>query len=361
MLNDDAEEKTPTRRWWRAVIKLGGVDVDQAFQEGIIGITYPVEQDTSGFSPTWKIFREEGNGAATRAFPEKGKVGIGVILGQIWTLSQEMEIGDPVLANDGQQRYRVGTITGEYQYRPGHRLPHQRAVSWSDKYIERSAMSTKLRNSLGSVIHMIHVKPVYGEELDALSIGKTFKAADAREVKPEKRKAPRKRSKPETKPLTITGEFEASSSADSPVVIDFTTHALTAGLIDREHVHRLDRKQWNCPGVYILIGRSGREAYVGKSTTMRTRFLSHRSNPKLDWWRAVAVYRDSSRGFNTAEIGFLEGRVTDALEEYEGLRIAVEQRDDDLSLTASHQMALKEFVPTIVTAVRIAGLDLSTT
>lgn len=70
---------------------------------------------------------------------------------------------------------------------------------------------------------------------------------------------------------------------------------------------------WASPGVYVLLGALGTESttelYVGKAVKVRDRLNHHRTKPKLPWWRAVAVTRDTTAGFNSAEIGYLEGRL----------------------------------------------------
>ncbi len=48
---------------------------------------------------------------------------------------------------------------------------------------------------------------------------------------------------------------------------------------------------------------------VRLAVDLRKRLLQHRRTPKLAWTRAVAIKRDTSHGFNSAEIGYLEGRL----------------------------------------------------
>ena len=81
-----------------------------------------------------------------------------------------MEDGDILLAPDGQGRYRVGEIIGGYFYRPGEFLPHRRPVKWRENYIDRSAMSDKLRLSTGSIGTVCNISN-YAEEIEKLIEG----------------------------------------------------------------------------------------------------------------------------------------------------------------------------------------------
>jgi hypothetical protein len=140
------------------------------------------------------------------------------------------------------------------------------------------------------------------------------------------------------------------------VVLDFSVHALQVAL-----VLKLPPK-WAAPGVYILLGALGTqgatELYVGKAVKVRDRLNHHRTKPKLDWWRAVAITRDTTTGFNSAEIGYLEGRLYSELSSLPGINLKADKHDHDTTLPQHMLVQLDAFVPTILAALRVVGIDL---
>lgn len=163
-------------------------------------------------------------------------------------------------------------------------------------------------------------------------------------------------------PVTPAG---AQIPADpvAPVVLDFVSHALRVALVRAEDVPGMPSTEWDCPGVYVLIGSVERgeptSIYVGKARILRKRLSQHRRKPPLKWWRAVAVARDTTNGFHSAEIGYLEGRLTKQLASLPGISLVAGQQDTDETLPEHQLVSLDAFVPTILAALRLAGLDVS--
>lgn len=156
---------------------------------------------------------------------------------------------------------------------------------------------------------------------------------------------------------------QVPADADAPVVLDFGAHALRVALISRPHVLKL-HDGWNVPGIYVLLGPLGTdtstEIYVGKAVKLRQRLNHHRTKPKLSWWRAVAISRDTTAGFNSSEIGYLEGRLYNELVATPGISLKADKHDHDTTLPQHMLLQLDVFVPTILAALRLAGLDTST-
>ena len=75
-----------------------------------------------------------------------------------------------MLSPDGQGRYFVGEVTGDYCYVAGNEQPHQRPVAWHEELVDRSDMSESLRNSAGSIGTVSNVSK-YREELEQLIKG----------------------------------------------------------------------------------------------------------------------------------------------------------------------------------------------
>jgi hypothetical protein len=163
-------------------------------------------------------------------------------------------------------------------------------------------------------------------------------------------------------PSPITpANAQIPSDTDAPVVVDFDVHALRMAFVQRKHILKLS-SSWAVPGVYILLGPLGGESttevYVGKAVKVRDRLNHHRNNPKLPWWRAVAVTRDTTAGFNSAEIGYLEGRLFSELSAIPSISLKADKHDLDTTLPQHMLIQLDAFVPTILASLRLAGLDL---
>jgi len=90
----------------------------------------------------------------------------------------------------------------------------------------------------------------------------------------------------------------------------------------------------------------------------RDRLNHHRTRPKLDWWRAVAITRDTTAGFNSAETGYLEGRLYSELSSLPGIDLKADKHDHDTTLPQHMLVQLDAFVPTILAALRVVGINL---
>lgn len=152
---------------------------------------------------------------------------------------------------------------------------------------------------------------------------------------------------------------QVPADAAAPVVADLTVHAIRAAHVWRRDVERLPADDWSVPGVYVLLTAGDRpETYVGKAIDLRARLLQHRIKPRIAWHRAVAVKRDTSHGFNSAEIGYLEGRVASELRAVPGLSVVEGLQTQDETLPPHLLLALDELIPSILAALRLVGVDL---
>ena len=116
---------------------------------------------------------------------------------------------------------------------------------------------------------------------------------------------------PESAESTTPVNVQIPSDSEAPVIADFVEHALRVAFVDRAHLRSLPISEWDVPGIYILLtGDGSGQVYVGKARKLRNRLGQHNVKEPLPWRRAVAVRRDTTDGFNTAEIGYLEGRVS---------------------------------------------------
>ncbi|MGX6396897.1 restriction system modified-DNA reader domain-containing protein [Rothia kristinae] len=157
---------------------------------------------------------------------------------------------------------------------------------------------------------------------------------------------------------TTPVNVQIPSDAEAPIIADFVEHALRVAYIDRSYLLALPAADWDRPGIYILLSTDGSgRVYVGQARRLRGRLIQHNNRPKLDWRRAVAVQRDTTDGFNTAEIGYLEGRVSAEIGALEGVTVVEGQKSGDETLPRHMMLSLDSFVKSTLAALRLAGMS----
>lgn len=141
------------------------------------------------------------------------------------------------------------------------------------------------------------------------------------------------------------------------------SHALRVAFVDRDELVALPKMDWEQPGIYVLLGAidpdSSTSVYVGRATNLRGRLMQHRVKPPISWWRVVAVARDTTDGFHSAQIGYLEGRLASQLRMAARIEVTEGQQNIDKTLPDHQLISLDAFIPTILAALRIAGLNVS--
>ena len=117
--------------------------------------------------------REQFSIAVEKAYPESRRMQVAVSAGQAYRFVREMKPGDRVLTYDpGQREYLLGTITGDYGYKPAKNRPYPqvRPVKW-DGTVRRDLLSVSTRNSLGSIATLFQLPPEAGNEMEKLLVG----------------------------------------------------------------------------------------------------------------------------------------------------------------------------------------------
>lgn len=141
---------------------------EQCYKEGFIGADYSIDQDlTDHLHENWRDFNKQFIPVWLQKHPGKSKIAAGLACGMLWTISKGLKKGDIVLSPDGTGSYYVGEIVGNYFHKPNDILPHRREVSWADKTILRSDMSTELQRSTGSIGTTSDISR-YAEEIENL-------------------------------------------------------------------------------------------------------------------------------------------------------------------------------------------------
>ena len=161
----------PARSYCRIMLGQGSRYAEACFAGSFIGTDFLIAQDLASDLPEdWRIFNKKFIPVFLAANPDKSNVTAGLACGALWTVSKGLRTGDIALCPDGKGHYRVGQISGDYQYEAGGVLPHRRAVTWRSKAIDRSAMSEALRNSTGSIGTVSNVT-AYRDEIENLLAG----------------------------------------------------------------------------------------------------------------------------------------------------------------------------------------------
>ncbi len=161
------------KKYYRLMLGAKSVHASECLLGNFVGADFGIEQDlTSKLPEEWKEFNQKFRPVWLEKHPGKSKVAAGLACGALWNVCKGMRKGDVVLCPDGSGTYRVGEITSDYHYHPGEILPHRRSVHWFDTTIDRSEMSTALKNSAGSIGTVSDITK-YTDELEPLIVGQS--------------------------------------------------------------------------------------------------------------------------------------------------------------------------------------------
>ncbi|MGY1985391.1 hypothetical protein ACI792_04120 [Blastococcus sp. SYSU DS0669] len=136
----------------------------------------------------------------------------------------------------------------------------------------------------------------------------------------------------------------------APALIYDSTAALAMAVVDRGAVAALTAS-WDVPGTYVLLDRHDSDgtwgSYVGKAPAgVRTRLGQH-LKARDHWCRALLIRRDTTFRFNSAHVGWLEGRLYDLLDAAANTRLHNGNRPSDETLPPYERVALEGVVPPI--------------
>ncbi len=160
-------------------------------------------------------------------------------------------------------------------------------------------------------------------------------------------------------PITVL----VPENAASPIEVYDQHAALKLAVVERDGVGGLT-DEWDAPGVYLLLDRHSPEGtwgvYAGKAPAgIRARLGAHLRN-KDHWYQAVLVRRDTTFGFNSAQVGFLEGRLYDLLQAAEDAQLHNANRPSDETLPPYDRQMLELVVLPVARVLRLLGHDPAT-
>ena len=153
--------------------------------------------------------------------------------------------------------------------------------------------------------------------------------------------------------------FYVSSSSTEPVEVRVSHSGLRMMLVNRESLGLLD-DSWAVLGVYFLLGPFEGDpdlyrAYVGEvgKRTLLLRIKEHVDSKQ--WWSRALLIASASDEFNSAEIGWLEGRLYDVLNNAVAAEVMNKGRPGDDSLAPQDRGVLERYVEPIMAALRACG------
>jgi restriction system protein len=156
------------KRYYRIMLGRKSIYATECFKNNYIGVDFEIDQDLTGkLSEDYRSFNKEFAPIFLKTHPDKSKVAAGLACGFLWTVAMGLRAGDIVLCPNGEGRYFVGEVSGDYQYYSGTNLPHRRPVRWLDQKIDRSDMGTELQNSSGSIGTVSNIDK-YADEIEKL-------------------------------------------------------------------------------------------------------------------------------------------------------------------------------------------------
>ena len=159
------------KNYYRIMLGKKSAYAKEAHEGGYIGAGWLLNTNLTGKLPdNWREFNREFIPVFLDENPDKTKISAGLACGMLHTICKGILMGDIVLCPDGQGRYLVGEVTGDYEYCKGGQLPHRRRVRWYEKTLAREEISESLRNSAGSIGTVSNISK-YGEEIESLLVG----------------------------------------------------------------------------------------------------------------------------------------------------------------------------------------------
>lgn len=160
-------------------------------------------------------------------------------------------------------------------------------------------------------------------------------------------------------PLTVL----VGDNTASPIEIFDQYAALHLAVVERSGALDIG-EGWDGPGVYVLVDRISEDgswgAYVGKAPAgVKARIKQHLKH-KDHWERALLIRRDTTNGFTSAQVGWLEGRIYDLLDASLDAELHNHQKPGDNSLPAYDIQMLELAIMPISRVLRLLGYDTST-
>lgn len=165
--------------------------------------------------------------------------------------------------------------------------------------------------------------------------------------------------------------LELSVDGTKPTIMHFM-NATVELLVTRTSMARVDDaitpEMWAVPGVYALLGLPSQlpseqhsstsvvRVRPGRSGDVLKRLRRHAADPEFRWATRAVLVRDTRQGFNTAQTGYLEGRLHEFCDTAPGIE-HVGRMDRDFTLQVWERDELERlYVPYIRAVLELTGV-----
>ncbi len=156
------------KEYYRIMLGKSSMHAQECIAGNFVGVDYGIHQDLTGKLPEeWRTFNREFIPVFLVGRPGKTKIAAGLACGAVWRVSKGIKRDDIVVCPDGEGRYHIGEVNGDYSYQPGGVLPHRRSVQWFSQTVDRADVSDALRRALVAPGTASRIS-VHHEEIESL-------------------------------------------------------------------------------------------------------------------------------------------------------------------------------------------------
>jgi hypothetical protein len=153
--------------------------------------------------------------------------------------------------------------------------------------------------------------------------------------------------------------FLVPPSSQAPMEIELRHQVLRMVVVDKASV-RYVHQFWSARGVYFLLGHADQPerytAYVGKAPSgLAGRVANHVRSREDPWERALLIASATPTGFDSAAVGWLEGRLYDLLDIAPAAILLNRNRPRDESLPLYDRQVLEQHIAPIAAVLRALG------
>jgi hypothetical protein len=153
-----------------------------------------------------------------------------------------------------------------------------------------------------------------------------------------------------------------------PITLSFLSVPVEVMIVEKGSVpmgaEKIASEDWAVAGVYVLLGpASDADAKIRARPGMGADVLFRlRQHPtENDWFTRAVVARDMRQGWNSAEAGYLEGRLHDLCRDADGVE-HIFRRDHDETLQDHEENLIDRlYLPGIIATLRLAGVPIEAT
>jgi hypothetical protein len=146
-----------------------------------------------------------------------------------------------------------------------------------------------------------------------------------------------------------------------PITMLFIDATIEVMLVPKQSVpgaaRKLARDIWGVAGVYVLLGPPQSDGLVrarpGSGHDVLARLRQHPA--ESPWFTRAIVARDTRRGWNSAEAGYLEGRLHRLCSSSAEIEHDFRCDRDDTLQPHDEEMLDSRYLPAIIAALHLAG------